>query len=270
MKRKIIRIDEEKCNGCGKCMPNCPEGALQLIDGKARLVSDLFCDGLGACIGECPLGAISVIEREAEPYDERKVMEHIIRQGPATIKAHLQHLKDHGERKLLETAAMFLKEKGHPLPELDTQDKLPCGCLGTMAKRLSGAEKVRPESQPSALRQWPVQLRLLNPSAEYFDGADLLISADCVAHAYGGFHKDFLDGKILIVFCPKLDHDTDEYVEKLAEIFRRHEIRSITAARMEVPCCGGTTVIVEKALKAAGKAIKIDEKIVGIAGRIKP
>ena len=269
MKRKIIRIDEEKCNGCGKCMPNCPEGALQLIDGKARLVSDLFCDGLGACIGECPLGAITVIEREAEPYDERKVMENIIRQGPATIKAHLKHLKDHGETKLFETAAMFLKEKGHPLPELDTPDKLPCGCPGTMAKRISGAEKVRPESQPSALRQWPVQLRLLNPSAEYFDEADLLISADCVAHAYGGFHKDFLDGKILIVFCPKLDHDTDEYVEKLAGIFRRHEIRSITLARMEVPCCGGTTAIVEKALKAAGKDLKINVKIVGIDGRIK-
>lgn len=269
MKRKIIQIDETKCNGCGKCMPNCPEGALQLIDGKARLVSDLFCDGLGACIGECPLGAISVVEREAEPYDERKVMENIIRQGPATIKAHLKHLKDHGEGKLLETAIAFLNEKGIPAPALESQGRLPCGCPGTMAKRIARTEQAKPEHSPSALRQWPVQLKLLNPAAEYFEGADLLISADCVAHAFGGFHREFLDGRILIVFCPKLDHATDEYVEKLAEIFRFHEIRSITVARMEVPCCGGTTAIVEEALKAAGKTMEINVKIVGLDGRIK-
>ena len=269
MKRKIIQIDEEKCNGCGKCIPNCPEGALQLIDGKARLVSDLFCDGLGACIGECPMGAITVIEREAEAYDERKVMENIIRQGPATIQAHLRHLKEHGETKLFETAAAFLKEKGLPVPEITGSGSLPCGCPGTMAKRILKTAQGKPERIPSALRQWPVQLKLLNPAAEYFEGADLLISADGVAQAYGNFHGDFLDGKILIVFCPKLDRDTEEYVEKLAEIFRRHEIRSVTVARMEVPCCGGTTAIVEEALKAAGKAMKINVKIVSIDGRIK-
>ena len=133
MKRKIIQIDEAKCNGCGKCIPNCPEGALQLIDGKARLVSDLFCDGLGACIGECPLGAIQVVEREAEPYDERKVMENIIRQGPNTIKAHLKHLKEHGEFKLLETAVSCLREQNLPVPDLREAGKLPCGCPGTLA-----------------------------------------------------------------------------------------------------------------------------------------
>ncbi len=269
MRRKIIQIDEEKCNGCGKCMPNCPEGALQLIDGKARLVSDLFCDGLGACIGECPLGAITVIEREAEPYDERKVMDNILRQGPATIRAHLKHLKDHGETKLLETAIAFLQEKGCQIPSLDNTGELHCGCPGSLAKRIQTPETGKLEKVPSALRQWPVQLKLLNPAAEYFEGADLLISADCVAHAYGGFHRDFLDGKILIVFCPKLDHASDEYVEKLAEIFRLHDIRSVTVARMEVPCCGGTTAIVKEALKAAGKTMEINVKIVGIDGLIK-
>ncbi len=269
MKRKIIQIDEEKCNGCGQCIPNCPEGALQLIDGKARLISDLFCDGLGACIGECPRGAIRVTEREAEPYDERRVMENIVRQGPATIKAHLKHLKDHGEQKLLDTAIEYLKEKNYPVPSLEAPGKRPCSCPGTMAKRLPGTAGSPLQSSASALRQWPVQLRLLNPAAEYFDNADLLISADCVAHAFGGFHKELLDGRILIVFCPKLDHDTEEYVEKLAEIFRRHEIRSITVARMEVPCCGGATAIVEEALKAAGKTMQINVTIIGIDGRIR-
>ncbi len=267
MKRKIIEIDEKKCNGCGLCIPNCPEGALQLIDGKARLVSDLFCDGLGACIGECPEGAIRVVEREAEPYDERRVMETIVRQGSNTIRAHLKHLKDHGEFRLLEIATAFLKERGIPVPEPDAPGKLPCGCPGTLAKKFERhPEAEAPDGGGSALRQWPVQLKLLNPAAEYFDGADLLISADCVAHAFGSFHRDLLAGRILIVFCPKLDGDLEPYVEKLAEIFRRHEIRSVTVARMEVPCCGGTVAVVEKALERAGKKLKVDVKIVGIAG----
>ena len=249
MKRKIIQIDETKCNGCGKCIPNCPEGALQLIDGKARLVSDLFCDGLGACIGECPLGAIQVVEREAEAYDERKVMENIIRQGPNTIKAHLKHLKEHGEFKLLETAVACLREQGLPVPDLQQAGKLPCGCPGTLAKRLAPRRTTTsaPADTPSALRQWPVQLKLLNPAAEYFDDADLLISADCVAHAFGGFHRELLDGRILVVF-------------------RRHRIRSITVARMEVPCCGGTTAIVEQAMERAGQQIPLTVRIVGIDG----
>ena len=268
MKRKIIQIDETKCNGCGKCIPNCPEGALHLIDGKARLVSDLFCDGLGACIGECPLGAIQVVEREAEAYDERKVMENIIRQGSNTIKAHLKHLKEHGEFKLLETAVACLREQGLPVPDLQQAGKLPCGCPGTLAKRLAPRRTTTsaPADTPSALRQWPVQLKLLNPAAEYFDDADRLISADCVAHAFGGFHRELLDGRILVVFCPKLDNSTEEYVEKLAEIFRRHRIRSITVARMEVPCCGSTTAIVEQAMERAGQQIPLTVRIVGIDG----
>ncbi len=270
MKRRIIEIDEGKCNGCGQCIPNCPEGALQLIDGKARLVGDLFCDGLGACLGECPLGAIRTVEREAEPYDERRVMENIARQGANTVRAHLKHLKDHGETGLLELAVAFLKERNIPVPELETAGKLPCGCPGTLAKRLAQKPAGTPGGGASALRQWPVQLKLLNPAAEYFDGAELLVSADCVAHAFGSFHRDLLAGKILIVFCPKLDSDIDGYVEKLAEIFRRHDIRSVTVARMEVPCCGGTAAIVEKALEKSGKKFHVAVKVVGIAGELLP
>lgn len=271
MKRTIIEIDETKCNGCGKCIPNCPEGALQLIDGKARLVSDLFCDGLGACLGECPQGAIRTVEREAEPYDERKVMANIAPQGEHTIAAHLKHLKSHGEFKLYESAVEYLREHGVPVPEeVSGKGALPCGCPGSLAKRLAGAPAGELTGGASALRQWPVQLRLLNPAAEYFDHADLLVSADCVAYACGAFHRDLLAGKILVVFCPKLDRDLAEYVEKLAEIFRRHEIRSVTVARMEVPCCGGTVEIVRKALELAGKKQKISVKVVGIDGRMQP
>lgn len=269
MKRKIIEIDEAKCNGCGLCIPNCQEGALQLIDGKARLVSDLFCDGLGACIGECPQGAIRIVEREAEPYDERKVISVLAGKGSNTIRAHMKHLKDHGEFKLLEIARAYLAENGIAPPEPEAPEKLPCGCPGTLAKKLAP----KPAGQSfsggaSALRQWPIQLKLLNPAAEYFDGADLLVAADCVAYAHGGFHRDFLAGRILIVFCPKLDSDLEGYVAKLAEIFRRHDIRSVTVARMEVPCCGGTAAIVQEALRQAGRELKIQIKIVGLNGEV--
>jgi len=268
MKRKVIEIDDSKCNGCGVCIPNCPEGALQIIDGKARLVSDLFCDGLGACIGECPRGAIHVVEREAEPYDERLVMANIVKQGVNTIAAHLQHLHLHGESKLHQIALAFLAERGIAVPEQVAVPHLACGCPGTLAKKLEPQAKVRLSGGGSALRQWPVQLKLLNPGAEYFDNADLLISADCVAHAYGSFHRDFLDGRILVVFCPKLDNDTDEYIEKLAEIFRQHKIRSITILRMVVPCCGGTVAIVEKALALSGKQSKIEVKVIALDGSV--
>ncbi|MDD3155516.1 MAG: 4Fe-4S binding protein [Victivallaceae bacterium] len=271
MKRKIIQIDLDKCNGCGKCIPNCPEGALQILDGKARLVGDLFCDGLGACLGECPRGAIRTVEREAEPYDERKVMANIVRQGEATIAAHLKHLQNHGEKELYAIAVEFLKEHKIPVPASATAEKLPCGCPGTLARKLAApaCSPVAPGGA-SALRQWPVQLKLLQPQAEYFDDAQLLVSADCVAHAYGSFHSDLLAGKILIVFCPKLDENTEEYVEKLAEIFRLHSIRSVTVARMEVPCCGGTTHLVLEALKKSGKNIPVQVVIIGIDGTVVP
>jgi len=272
MKRKIIEINEKLCDGCGNCVPNCAEGAIQMIDGKARLISDLFCDGLGACLGECPRGAITLIEREAAPYDERLVMERIAAQGVNTIKAHLEHLKSHGEKEYHRIAVEYLREKGIEIPEdapAPAEKKLPCGCPGTLAKALMPKKPAAdaPKGEiPSALRQWPVQLHLLNPNAPYFDDADLLVAADCVAYAAGNFHRDLLDGKILAIFCPKLDGSAEEYVAKLAEIFRNHHIRSVTVARMTVPCCGGTVAIVEEALKRSGKTIPLEVRVVNLDG----
>lgn len=304
MKRKIISIDDTKCTGCGQCIPDCPEGALQLIDGKARLVSDLFCDGLGACIGTCPEGAISIIEREAEPYDEKLVMATIARQGAPVIKAHLEHLVGHGERTLYNEAVEYLIEHMIPIPEHagpapQCRGKLSppgsihpsagrmgegvcnpephvhpfAGCPGAAARsiqRTSGSGPRQPAgTTASELRQWPVQLALLNPGAGYFENADLLVSADCAPFAYAGFHTDLLHGKILVIFCPKLDADIEGYIDKLAEIFRLHPIKSITVVRMEVPCCGGVRYVVDKALEKSAKTIPVSEKVVTINGEIR-
>ena len=274
MKRQIIEINETKCNGCGLCIPNCPEGALQIIDGKARLISDLFCDGLGACIGECPERAITTIEREAEPYDEGKVMENIIKAGANTIKAHLKHLRDHDQREYVQQAVAILKEKGIPIPNLheDEQAPMACGCPGSMAREIQHQEKEETESTNvklnSELRQWPVQLHLINPNAPYLKNADLLISADCVPFAFANFHQRFIKGKIVINFCPKLDSGIDSYIEKLAEIFKNQDIKSVTIVRMEVPCCGGIEHIVMKALEKAGKALMVKANVISVDGRI--
>ncbi|NQT64669.1 MAG: 4Fe-4S binding protein [FCB group bacterium] len=271
MKRQIIEIDEKKCNGCGLCIPGCPEGALQIIDDKARLISDLFCDGLGACLGECPEGAISTIEREAEPYDEAIVMENIIKAGPNTIKAHLKHLKDHGETEYFEQAVAILMKKGLPLPKVD-EDVCPSGgCPGTAAHSIQREAIPAPTQRidmKSELRQWPVQLHLMNANAPYLENADLLIAADCVPFAYANFHERFVKGKIVINLCPKLDKDIDKYVEKLADIFKNKNIKSITIVRMEVPCCGGTEWIVQKAMEKAGKLIMPRVNVVSIKGEI--
>ena len=268
MKRKIIEIDEEKCTGCGLCIPDCPEGALQIIDGKARLVSDLFCDGLGACIGTCPEGAISVIEREAEPYSEEAVMEKIVPQGMGVIKAHLEHLLGHGEEALYHRAIDYLNANEIPVPPHETP-AAPAACPGTVARSLQREEARSAEQAArieSELRQWPVQLTLVNPAASYFDDADLLVSGDCVPFAYGDFHRDFLQGKILLIFCPKLDADIEGYITKLAEIFSRHTVRSITALHMEVPCCSGVRYVVNEALKRAKKEIPVAEKTITLQG----
>lgn len=275
MKRKIIEIDESKCNGCGKCIPNCPEGALQIIDGKARLISDLFCDGLGACIGECPLGAITTVEREAEAYDEKTVMEqNIIPKGANTIKAHLKHLKDHKETKLLQIALDALKANNVEVPDLNEAAPQACGggCPGTLAKLLSRKPEAKTETVSgtiaSELRQWPIQLHLINPMAAYFDNADLLISADCVPYSFGDFHRHYLKGKMVITFCPKLDNSMDVYVEKLAELFRQKDINSVTIVRMEVPCCGGTEMVVRKALQISGKELDVKVDVISLSGDI--
>lgn len=273
MQRQIITIDDEKCTGCGQCIPGCPEGALQIIDNKARLVSDLFCDGLGACLGTCPEGAITVEEREAEPYDERRVMQNIVKQGANTIKAHLKHLADHGENTLLAQAIAFLEEKDIPVPDYKCKgDVEACGCASGSAQALDKQAPVSVQTATgkiaSELRQWPLQLHLINPHAEYFDNADLLISADCVPYSYGDFHRRFLKGKIVITLCPKLDKDIDRYTVKMADIFRLHNIRSLSIVRMEVPCCGGTEFIIQKALEKAGKVRMVKLTVISLQGEI--
>ncbi len=271
IKRKIIKIDEEKCNGCGLCIPNCPEGALQVIDGKARLISDLFCDGLGACIGHCPEGAIKVEEREAEPYDERKVMGNIVKAGDNTIKAHLKHLKEHNETKFFNEAIKVLEEKGIEIPNLEDEkmeSDIPCGCPGAAMREVNvEADASSNSEQTSELRQWPVQLSLLPPQAPFFDNAHLLVSADCVPFANANFHSKLLNGKSVVIGCPKLD-DVEAYQEKLTEIFKSNKVKSVTVAIMEVPCCGGLLYAVEEAIKASGKKIPLIQETVGVNGEI--
>ena len=274
MKRKIIKIDEDKCNGCGACVPNCPEGALQIIDGKARLVGELLCDGLGACIGKCPLGAITVEEREAEEYDEKKVIENVIKAGPETIKAHLKHLKDHNQDKDLKQAMEVLKKKkiNISLEEDNNKGKMHAGCPGTrmMDFRSEHGGSLTSAGGPinSELRQWPIQLQLVSPGAPYFKDADLVIAADCVPFAYGDFHRKFLKNKALVLFCPKLDTVLEEYIEKLSVIFKENNIKSITLVHMEVPCCYGLVQVVEEALKKSGKNIIIKDYTISIKGEI--
>ncbi len=265
-KRKIIEILEDKCNGCGKCIPDCPEGALQIIDGKARLVSDLFCDGLGACIGSCPLGAIKVVEREAEPYNESKVIKRIAEQGPNVIKAHLEHLKRHSENAFLNQALSYLKKNNIENPLEAAVNPLPCGCPGAnvrvFEKKQSSEAYAR---QDSELRLWPVQLALVPPMAPYFKDADIVVAADCVPFAYANFHSDFLKAKALVIGCPKLD-DIDMYREKLAGIFRLNNVKSVTVLHMEVPCCYGLYRAVEDAIRESGKKIPLLEKTITLQG----
>ena len=275
MKRQIIRIDDEKCNGCGFCIPNCPEGALQIIDGKARLLSDLFCDGLGACIGTCPVDAITVEEREAEPYDERRVMENIARQGPNVINAHLEHLQEHGQQEYMKEAIGYLVDKNLGVPEefmgaVGVVKEAPvAGCPGCQVSGFRETEEsIEPADNapvPSELRQWPVQIMLVPTSAPYLQNADLLLAADCVPFAYAGFHQDFLRGKVLLVGCPKLD-DAAYYKEKFTEIFKLNDIRSITVVQMEVPCCFGLMKIVKAALEAAGTEVPVENVVIGVKG----
>lgn len=254
-KRKIIKIDEIKCNGCGQCIPNCPEGAIQIIDKKARLISDLFCDGLGACIGHCPEGAITIEEREAEEYDERKVMENIVKQGKNVIKAHLQHLKEHNQNEYLKVAMDYLKERGIEVTVASHATHAFSGCPGSRVMVEHG--------------QWPIQIMLVPPFAPFLNDADLLIAADCVGFSYADFHEGLLKGKTLLVGCPKLD-DVKLYQEKFTQIFKQNNIMSVTYAHMEVPCCFGLVGIISEAISDSGKDIPFKEVIISIKGeRIK-
>ena len=279
--RKIIKIDEDKCNGCGQCIPNCPEGALQIIDGKARLISDLFCDGLGACIGHCPQGAINIEEREAEAYDEKKVMGNIAKQGKNTIIAHLKHLKEHNEFGYLKEAMDHLVTKGiriRPGDLTNTVASGPCGCPGSKisqkapglalkSARLTPKKRLTPSrlTPSSSLETWPVQLKLVPAFAPFLNGADILISADCVPFAYPDFHEDLLKGKILLVGCPKLD-DVAYYKEKITQIISNNDIKSITYAHMEVPCCFGLLPAIKDAIARSGKKVPFEDVNISING----
>ena len=228
MIRRVIEIDEEKCNGCGACAAACHEGAIGMVNGKAKLLRDDYCDGLGDCLPTCPTGAITFVEREAAAYDE------------AAVKAN----------KAAKAA-----------------EALPCGCPGTQSRQIHREEGAAPQGpQPSRLTQWPVQIKLAPVSAPYFDGADLLIAADCTAYAYGNFHRDFVKGRVVLIGCPKLD--SVDYSEKFAEMFRHNFIKSITVAKMVVPCCSGIEHMVKRGIELSGKTIPLTVKTISLEGKI--
>lgn len=252
-KRKIIQIDEEKCDGCGLCIPNCVEGALQIIDGKARLVSEKYCDGMGACLGHCPQDAITIIEREAEEFNEEAVNEYLESKGETKKDGHQHIKKDHREH---------IHAHG---------SHTGFSCPSARVLQFEGKEEKDEDSLTdnrrvlSQLRQWPIQLSLVPTTAPYFQGADLLIAADCVPFAYANFHQDYLKGKALIIGCPKLD-DAQFYLEKLTELFTLSDIKSVTIAHMEVPCCFGLVKLVEEAIEASGKNIPVVQKVITVRG----
>jgi len=272
-KRKIIKINEEKCNGCGQCANSCPEGAIKIVDGKAKLVGELLCDGLGACIGQCPKNAIIIEEREAENYDEKKVMENIIKGGENLIKAHLKHLKEHSQHEYLKQATDILIKENIKIPDLEEKQATEkCGCPGSMVMDLKEEKKSKSKNKEigmeSELSNWPIQLKLINPSAPYFKNADIVIAADCVPFSFPGFHNKFLKNKILIIFCPKLDNEYELYVDRLSEIFKNNNIKSVSIVHMEVPCCFGIVKITEDALNKSGINIIIKEYTVSIKGKL--
>jgi ferredoxin len=258
-KRKIITIINEKCTGCGLCIPTCPEGAIKIIDGKARLLGDLFCDGLGACLGHCPQGAIIVEEREAVPYDERTVMGNIVKQGENTIREHLLHLKSHNETGYLGTALAYLAENHLRIPLEDLPEEKVAGTPDFSDSNAGGV-------QASELRQWPVQLHLVSPDAPYFRKADVLLAADCTAFALGDFHTKHLKGKALAVACPKLDHGQDIYREKLTALVDSAGINTLTVLTMQVPCCSGLLVLAKNAVTSAKRKIPVKSVVVGLKG----
>jgi ferredoxin len=241
VKRKIIEIDGELCDGCGECMPSCAEGAIEIVDGKAHLAAEKYCDGLGACLAECPNGALKIIEREVDDFDEE------------AVRMHLEEKES--EEKASEAA-------------------LACGCPSTQIQTFVplSSHEVPPDTQArtrsvSHLSHWPVQIKLVPPTAPFLKGADLLVAADCTAFAYPGFHEDFLKSKVLMVGCPKFD-DVKEYIQKFTEIFKSAGIKSITAIIMEVPCCSALPIIVKKAMEAAGKEVPMQEVVISTRGEI--
>ena len=269
MQRQIIRIDEDLCDGCGVCVEGCPEGALQMIDGKARLISEITCDGLGACIGECPQGAITVETREAAPYDERATLDNLLPLGANTLKAHLMHLHGHGQSAYLAQALAYLQELGHPIPDYK-EKAMECGCPGSAPRDLShpAAGPASREGLVSQLGQWPVQLHLVNPQNPVFEGADVLLAADCCAFAMADFNQRWLPGKKLAIACPKLDQGQESYLEKLASLVEDARINTLTVMIMEVPCCGGLVRLAQAAVARATRKVPVKAVVVGVRGEV--
>lgn len=279
MERQIIRIDQAKCDGCGRCCTGCPEGAIQLIDGKAHLVSEINCDGLGACIGECPRGAITVERRDAAPYDELATLERILPQGTSTLAAHLAHLHRHGQREFLQQALEYLRARRIPAPDY-LERPAPGQCPGSAARMLhhgqarSAAQPREGSAQPSEglvsqLGQWPIQLHLISPLNPVFRGADLLLAADCTAFALPDFNQAWLPGRRLLVACPKLDHGQELYLEKLKTLLEQGGVRSLTVMIMEVPCCSGLLRLAQMAAEQSHRAVPIQVVVVGLEGEIR-
>jgi NAD-dependent dihydropyrimidine dehydrogenase PreA subunit len=286
MKRDVVHIDHDLCNGCGECVPGCHEGALQIIDGKAVLISDLMCDGLGACIGHCPVGAITIENREAEAYDEVKVMAIMVDKGINTVIAHLKHLKEHNETDFLKQGVQYLKDNQASLsfsvdeviravhkPKVSIMhDHSGGGCPGSKAVSFDKATKsVAVESNgdtPSQLRQWPVQLHLLSPMANYFRQADVVLAADCVAFSMGNFHEKYLKGKTLAIACPKLDSNQDIYIDKLTAMIDQAKINTLTVVIMQVPCCGGLLRTAQTAMANATRKIPLKLAVISVEGEV--
>ncbi len=275
MRRNIITIDHEKCDGCGLCANSCPEGALRLIDGKARLVGDLLCDGLGACLSSCPQNAITVEEREAEAYNENMVMKNIVTQGSNVILAHLQHLKNHYQTDYLKQAIAYLRAQNIAFdlpPEFEMTESPAAECPGSRAHSFARREQSQPAEEISRLQShlthWPVQLHLISPLADHFHNSDLLIAADCVAYALAGFHREYLKGRTLAIACPKLDSRQEIYVDKLTALIDQAEIKSIRVMIMQVPCCSGLLRQVVEAASRAKRQIPVRCVVVGIQGDI--
>lgn len=248
IKRKIIKIDESLCDGCGLCIPACPEGALQIVNGKAKLVKESFCDGLGACLGDCPQNALQVVEAEVDEYDEAGVIEHIKQNAPDKLDAHIKHLQEHS----LELA----------------QQPTFSGCSSSRVMQFEAKSqsdiKTNFESQ---LRQWPIQLHLVPPIAPYFQNADLVLVADCVPFAYPNFHSDFLKRNAIAIACPKLD-DVSPYVQKISQIIKFSNLKSLKVVVMEVPCCSGLVRIAQQAVKLAESNLPVEVVVVGIKGNV--
>jgi len=300
MKRSVIEIDDELCDGCGQCATGCHESAIQIIEGKARLVGDSLCDGLGACVGDCPRGAITVVEREAQAYDEAAVIRRILPQGTATLAAHFRHLRDHGQDSWLAQGMEAAASAGVVVPGFDT----PAAALGGSGRTPEVQARSRPATAPlthagcpgilsrsftpagpapvppvrarapggqaggmaSRLDHWPVQLHLINPRAPYFRGADILVAADCTAYACGAFHQALLAGRKLVIACPKLDSGRDVYVDKIRALVDKSGAASITVAVMDVPCCGGIGRLVDEALAGASAAVPVSTVVVSSRG----